>query len=83
MGIHTPLEKNLGAPEIQGFLDFFMETFPGNNIPFTTFRGLVKCAELAAGHADIGVIDVSVHHKGDDPVRVPFKAFVLRHSRKG
>jgi len=43
--VHSALEKNLGAPEVNGFLDFLAQILFRNDIPF--FRRLIKSAKPA------------------------------------
>src|SRR5580658_6096841 len=65
IGMMTSLQKNLRASLLLGFRDLMDDLFRLVDIAFLCIaRFAVKSAEFAIGHADIGVIDITVNQVG-------------------
>ena len=77
VGIVSALQQELHAAEPDRLVDLREDLVEAERVAFARSHRPVERAELAAGDADVRVVDVAVDDVGDDAVRVPAAADVV------
>ena len=70
VGMEPALHENAAAAKLQGLLDFFKNLLVAQDVTFAGTGRSIKSAKGADRRADVAVVDVAVHHVGDDIVRM-------------
>ena len=68
VGVVAALQQQLVAAERPGLVDLAEDLLEAEDVAFGMADGAVERAEVAAGDADVGVVDVAVDDVGDDAV---------------
>src|ERR1017187_2092587 len=74
IGVKAALHQDAGAAEVEGLLNFFIDDFLRQHVPFGMAHGPVEGAEAAVLGAEVGVVDITIDDVGDDVLGVPLTA---------
>ena len=75
--VQTALEQDLGTSQGQSLFDLLAQDLPVQYIGLRRIGSSIKGAKTAARKADIGIIDVPVHHIGNHRFRMQLPADLL------
>ena len=65
VGVVPPLQQQRRATEAERLLDLPEDDLLGEDVPTRVTRAAVKGTEIAVGHAEVGVVDVSIDDERD------------------
>ena len=74
IGVVPALQQELTAADADGLVDLAEDLVEPQHVPVGRADLPVERAEVAARHADVGVVDVAVDDVGDDAIRMTARA---------